>query len=39
VGGGDGPQLGNRAAAAGHDEVLTGLNPVQQGARVVLKLL
>jgi hypothetical protein len=29
LGGGDGPQLCDRAAAADHEEVFPGLNPVQ----------
>ena len=37
--GGDGPQLGDRAAAADHDEVFPGLNPVQERVRVPLEFL
>jgi hypothetical protein len=39
LGGGDGPELGDRAAAAGHDQVFPGLNPVQQGIRIPLEVL
>jgi len=37
--GGDGPQFGDLAAAADHDEVFPGFNPVQQGVRIPLELL
>jgi hypothetical protein len=36
---GDGPELGDRMAAADHDKVFPGLNPVQQCLGVTLKLL
>lgn len=35
----DGPQLSDRTAAADHDQVFPGLNPVQQGAGVPLEPL
>jgi hypothetical protein len=35
----DRPELGDRAATADHDEVLPGLDPVQERLRVPLKLL
>jgi hypothetical protein len=39
LGGGDGYQLGDRAAATDHNEVFSRLNPVQQCVRVPLEFL
>jgi hypothetical protein len=39
LGGGDGPQLSDRAASADYDEVLPGLNPVHQGVQIASELL
>jgi hypothetical protein len=36
---GDGPKLGDRAAAADDDEVFPGLDPVQEGVRILSELL
>lgn len=38
-GGGDRPELGDRAAAADDDEMFPGLDPIQEGVRILSDLL